>query len=107
MKQSIGSVELASSSSSRSISRSSSDDSLSNSDSSSSEADKKVKANATTLCKNCAGKAGPPQPEQAPDYREIAARKNSVSIFNSYVELFDLMVDMEPELFEIAVRTLK
>ena len=59
------------------------------------------------LCKNCAGKAGPPQPEQAPNYREIVAKKNSISLFNCYLEIFDMMVEMEPDLFECALRTLK
>ena len=44
---------------------------------------------------------------EAPNYREIAQRKNAVSTFNAYVQVLTIIADMEPKLFSAAVKSLK
>ena len=44
---------------------------------------------------------------EAPDYKTLVERKNAVSLFNAYIEVFELMVDMDKSLFKQAVRCLK
>ena len=44
---------------------------------------------------------------QAPDYHELVQRKNAISLFDAYLQVFDLMTQMEPKLFKTAVRTIK
>ena len=44
---------------------------------------------------------------EAPDYRMIVERKNAETLFNAYLDVFELMVEMEPKLFREAVKTLK
>ena len=45
--------------------------------------------------------------EEAPDYGAIAQKKNAKSLFESYLKLFDMMTEMEPQLFQTAVQILK
>ena len=44
---------------------------------------------------------------EAPNYRDLAQRKNAVSMFNAYVQVLTIIADMEPKLFSTAVKTLK
>ena len=44
---------------------------------------------------------------EAPNYREIAQRKNAVAMFNAYVQVLTIIAEMEPKLFSVAVKTLK
>ena len=44
---------------------------------------------------------------EAPNYREIAQRKNAVSMFNAYVQVLTIIAEMEPKLFNVAVKSLK
>ena len=44
---------------------------------------------------------------EAPNYRDIAQRKNAVSMFNAYVQVLTVIAEMEPKLFRAAVRSLK
>ena len=45
--------------------------------------------------------------EEAPDYREIAEKRNAVTLFDTYLEVFELMMKMEPKLMKDAVKTIK
>lgn len=42
-----------------------------------------------------------------PDYIAMAQKENAVSLFNSYLRLFDIMIELEPDLFRTALKTLK
>lgn len=44
---------------------------------------------------------------EAPDYKTMLERKNAASLFGAYVDVFELMIEMEPKLFKEAVKTLK
>ena len=44
---------------------------------------------------------------EAPNYRDIAQRKNAVSTFNAYVQVLTIIADIEPKLFSTAVKSLK
>ena len=44
---------------------------------------------------------------EAPNYRDIAQRKNAVSMFNAYVQVLTIIAEMEPKLFSAAVKSLK
>ena len=41
--------------------------------------------------------------EEVPEYRKIVERKNAQSVFDLYLKLFELMIEMEPKLFKKAV----
>lgn len=44
---------------------------------------------------------------EAPDYRAIIDRKNAETIFSSYVNLLEVIMQMDGKLYRTAVRTLK
>ena len=44
---------------------------------------------------------------EVPDYNVILERKNAQSLFDSYLKLFDMMTEMDPKLFQTAIRRLK
>lgn len=41
------------------------------------------------------------------NYKEMVERKNAVSLFDAYLQVFELMNRMEPKLFRTAVRSIK
>ena len=41
------------------------------------------------------------------DYHSIAQRKNAVSQFEAYMQVFELMIKLEPKVFKTAVRAIK
>ena len=44
---------------------------------------------------------------EAPNYREMVERKNAVKVFDAYIQLLEVMIEMDPKLYKTAVRTLK
>ena len=44
---------------------------------------------------------------EAPNYREMVERKNAVKAFDAYIQLLEVMIEMDPKLYKTAVRTLK
>jgi len=44
---------------------------------------------------------------EAPNYREIVERKNAVKVFDSYIQLLEVMIKLDSKLYRTAVRTLK
>lgn len=71
-----------------------------------SENDKESKK-AANLCQNCSEKLKPKPLEEVPDYEESVRKSNTKSLFDCYLDVFDIMTQMEPMLFRTAVQTLK
>ena len=44
---------------------------------------------------------------EAPDYNELAEKKNMVTLFDTYLQIFETMISIEPKLFKDAVKTIK
>ena len=48
-----------------------------------------------------------PDGATAPDYQNIVEKRNVQTIFDTYLEVFELMIKMEPKLMKDAVKTIK
>ena len=42
-----------------------------------------------------------------PDYREMVDRRNAVTLFDCYIDIFETMIEIEPKLFKDTVKTMK